>query len=154
MVILSWDCWVAASFLLALSVDKVSNKREAYSQAGQSGQRSADLRAGLCRGALWGEHRRLECTEKGPFAPFLSSTAFRAIKSLHTSLSLEHQKWRVPRAHSNPLPEFVALTPCVRESIYGYELRLLWLRQLSRKVSAITTARDLWLSRVFLSCFG
>lgn len=113
LVILSWDCWVAASFLLALSVDKVSNKREAYSQAGQSGQRSADLRAGLCRGALWGEHRQLECTEKGPFAPFLSSTA---IKTLHTSLSLEHQEWRVPRAHSNLLPESVVLTP-------GYELR-------------------------------
>lgn len=112
LVILSWDCWVAASFLLALSVDKVSNKREAYSQAGQSGQRSADLRAGLCRGALWGEHRQLECTEKGPFALFLSSIALRAIKTL----SLEHQEWRVSRAHSNPLHESVVLTP-------GYELR-------------------------------
>lgn len=62
LAILSWDSWVAASFLLALSVDKASNKREAYSQAGQLGQRSAGLRAGLSRGALWGEHRRLECT--------------------------------------------------------------------------------------------
>lgn len=57
MVILPWGCWVAANFLPALSVDKASNKRGAYSQAGQGGQGSVSLGAGLGRRALRGERR-------------------------------------------------------------------------------------------------
>lgn len=62
MVILPWGCWAAANFLPALSVDKASNKRGAYSQAGQGGQGSVSLGAGLGRRALRGERRSLECT--------------------------------------------------------------------------------------------